>query len=218
MIQFARPRYMIPLIILLGLLAAGAGYYVSSLSNKASSDASHIPGLYWPDPRTLHAFLAFDQHGEPFELEDMLGKWSFVFFGYTHCPDICPMTLSVMARLGEMLDNQPEFRDYQMIFVTVDPERDTAGRLAEYTGYFDPDFIGLGGSSEHIQTLSSQIGVVFMANRDDSNKENYLVDHSSSIFLIDPEGRLVGKFSAPHQPDRMLAQYRRIRDFLRNNG
>lgn len=207
--QTVKVRFLTPVFALIVMLAAGGGFYVSS--NQAQPERPAIEGLYWPDPMRLGPFSTLDQAGRAFGLERLRGKWSLVFFGYTHCPDICPITMAVMADAYAALQDTGEA--VQTLFVTVDPERDTPAKLAQYVGYFNAQFIGLGGSLDMINGLTRQIGVPYYHGKKDG-AGNYLVDHSASIFLLDPEGRLVAKFSAPHQKAQLVQKFTQITGFI----
>ena len=202
-------KFLIPALALALILATGAGFYASL--NQSRQDKPAIEGLYWPDPMRLGQFSTIDQAGRAFDLDKLKGKWSFLFFGYTHCPDICPITMAVMADAHQELASANEA--IQTIFVSVDPERDTPEKLAQYVGYFNENFIGLGGSLAMISGLTRQIGVPYYHNKQDG-AASYLVDHSASIFLLDPQARLVAKFSAPHQKSKIVQRFTRISGFI----
>lgn len=205
-------KLLIPTMAAIALLAAATGFYLSLQQAKQIKTADPgLAGLFWPEPKPLHEFSVIDQNANTFGLNQLYNKWSFIFFGYTHCPDICPITLSVMA--DAYGDLSTEFTDIQTVFVSVDPDRDTPERLAEYVAYFDKNFIGLGGDLSGINSLTEQIGIAFFYKRE-SNPKNYLVDHSASIFLIDPKARLVGKLSPPHNKEKIIEHFSRIRDFI----
>lgn len=197
----------------LGVLAfaAGFGFYFTQQDSETESPA--IEGFLWPDPRSLGSFSAVDQDGREFGEDRLMGQWSFLFFGYSHCPDICPVTLSVLKQFYEGIEQSGEAENVQVIFVSVDPERDTPERLREYVHYFNPDFIGVSGSTEQIADLAGKAGIVYMRGEQTSSG-NYLVDHTASILLVDPRGRLVSIYSAPHDPVTMRERFDRIRDFL----
>ena len=128
---------------------------------------------------------------EKFSLQSFQGKRSFVFFGYTNCPDICPNTLSYLKQLYQQIIAQSNKVKVQIIFVSVDPGRDTVKRLAEFMPYYHKDFMGLTGDLKNIKQLTRQLGVFFSYSQT-ANKSYYNVDHSSSILLIDPDSRLRG--------------------------
>lgn len=129
-----------------------------------------------------------DNHGQKFNLEDYHGEVVLVFFGYTSCPDVCPTTLSDMkqveADLGELAS------DVQVVFVTVDPERDTVEKLDGYVTLFDPGFIGLTGPTDALEKAWSGYGVFREIDNESDTAAGYLVSHSSRLYLINPEGDL----------------------------
>jgi protein SCO1 len=209
-------KFLIPAMITLAVLAAGTGFYISLKQSQKQTQTQvaqnpGIDGLFWPKPKQIREFNAIDHGGMPFGLEQLAGKWSFIFFGYTHCPDVCPITMSVMADSYEKLASDTE--NIQIIFASVDPERDTAEKLSQYVAYFNEDFIGLGGSAENVDSLTKQIGIAYFINNKEET-ENYLVDHSASIFVFDPKARMVGKLSAPHQSTKIIKQFQEIKEFI----
>ncbi|MGH8248007.1 MAG: SCO family protein, partial [Gammaproteobacteria bacterium] len=171
-------------VFVLGLMAFGAGVGIYSANQYRPAPQPAVEGLLWPNPKQIREFVLIDQDGAPFDLARLRGKWSFVFFGYTHCPDVCPITLSVLGLVhGALAAEGPEGESVQTLFVTVDPKRDSPQRLADYVRYFDKDFIGLGGTQEQVSSLSSQLGVAYF-HSPASADGNYLVDHSAAVFLI----------------------------------
>lgn len=203
---------IIALLIAAGLTAGiMTNLYLASTREPAAVSNPGIEGLLWPHPRRLESFTVLDHHGQPFGLEQLSGKWSFVFFGYTHCPDACPNTLAVLKTVYEKLGAENLADDVQVILASVDPARDTPAQLANYVRYFNEKFIGLTGTPAQVTNLTRQLGVVFYQA---DNQENYIVDHSVSVFLIGPDTSWVGLFSVPHRPDELLARYKAIRRFL----
>ncbi len=209
--QLSSSKFLIPLMIIIALLATGAGFYISLKQSQQNNQVPAIAGFYWPNTKQLHAFNSLDQNNQAFGLEQMQGKWSFVFFGYTHCPDICPVTMSVMADAYKTL--APTNDDLQIVFVTVDPERDTTEKLADYVAYFNDRFIGLGGTAEMVESLTKQLGIAYYLNKEDSST-NYMVDHSASIFIFDPKARMVAKLAPPHQASQITDEFTTIKTFI----
>ena len=197
-------------ILVSGLVVLAAVIGVLAAMYQGQEPEPTVPGLLWPGPKTLGAFSVIDHDNNPFTLADLRGKWSLLFFGFTHCPDICPVTLAVMDKTHSQLD---QARDVQFVLVTVDPDRDTSERLEQYLSSFNPEFIGLGGSAEQIAGLTGQIGLPYFRDKT-QDEENYLVDHGASLFMIDPLGRLVGIFSAPHDALDVTDRFNRIREFI----
>lgn len=217
-IQLSQSKFLVPAMIIIALFAAATGFFVSVKQAQLEQEMAaqrQVPGLFWPNPRQLQTFSITDHNSSPFELTDMKGKWSLVFFGYTNCPDICPITLSVLAEAYPDMKTAAE--NLQVIFASVDPDRDNTDRLAEYVHYFDTDFIGVGGTTTAMDNFTRQLGVAYFLNNE-GNEENYLVDHSASVYLIDPESRMVGKLSPPHSPESIEQQFLRIKEFVNENS
>ena len=149
------------------------------------------------DPKPLREFVLTDQNSHAFDLERLKGKWSFLFFGYTHCPDICPSTLANLSKLREQLTKGVNgSKNVQFFFISVDPRRDTAAILKEYTGYFDPSIIGVTGTELELRNLTGQLGALFELESA-PDKESYQVYHTSALFLINPQGQYVASLMPP---------------------
>ena len=200
-------------IIVLALIGFGAAMGLYSARQNQDALPPDIPGLLWPQGKALQAFSMSDQDGKEFTLNGLSGKWSFLFFGYTSCPDICPITMTILDQLYQKLETNKASSDVKMIFVSVDPDRDSGEKLKDYVSYFNKDFIGLGGSLEQVKSLTGQIGISFIYEPAD-NDGNYLVGHNSSIILIDPQGQLRAIFSQPHLVDDILSRFLKIRALI----
>lgn len=197
-------------IIIFGffLLVMTAAYTLT----KSAQRPAELEGVLRPDFRPLLPFMLTDQNNRPFDEKRLQGKWTFIFFGYTSCPDICPTTLHI---LDKALASLPEelARDTQVVFISVDPERDTPEKLAEYIAYFNEDFIGASGDKEKINSLSRQFGAGYIIDKANATGE-YTVSHTSAIFLVDPYGRLVATFSQPHKAATIVSLYQKIRAYF----
>lgn len=208
-----KPRpYGTLLLFLLWVLVIAAAFFL--MLPEKTVVPKELQGVLRPAPQPLQAFELTDQQQQPFTLERLQGKWSFVFFGYTYCPDICPTTLSTLTGLVWKLRNDPQnLADIQVIFVSVDPQRDTPDVLASYLEYFDESFQGVTGAQQDIDSLTRQFGAGYM-NEPETTPGQYLVSHTSSIFLVDPQGRLLASFSPPHNADTIADQFRQIRSLF----
>lgn len=136
---------------------------------------------------------------------DLLGRWTFLFFGYTRCPDVCPTALSLMKEVKAALGAVSPAPTFQVVFVSVDPQRDTPELLKEYMAAFDPGFIGVSGDDAALRPLVDVLKVSFQRN-DQQDKHNYTVDHSAAIHLIDPQGRAQRVFPPPQQASALVAE------------
>lgn len=168
------------------------------------------------EPDQVARFRLQSDDGKPFDNAALMDRWSFVFFGYTYCPDICPATLFVFKTLHqELAGRQTDGSDVQYVFVSIDPDRDTAERLQEYVSHFDPTFIGVTGDDAELSRLSESVGVVYAKVPLESG-DDYLMDHSSAVLLINPEGRLHAVFAAPHVPETLLQAFDEVRGEARD--
>lgn len=202
-----------------GVICMGLGIALAlSLRSQNAPAPAGVEGLLWPNPKSVAAFTLTDQAGQAFDLERLRGKWSFLFFGYTHCPDICPITLGVLKSVADRLASEGRYAaDSQMVFVSVDPARDTPEVLREYVGFFGPGFVGATGTDAQLTTFTRDLGVLYMRVGEGDGAvagTNYLVDHSAAVLLVDPQGRLVGVFPAPQTVDGVAQRYAAIRAFL----
>ncbi len=153
-------------------------------------------------------FALVDQQDRPRRDTDFRGRYMLVYFGYTFCPDICPTALQIMIAALDRLEPARQ-RRITPIFITVDPERDTSDRLREYVASFHPRLVGLTGTPERIAAAARAYRVYFGKSAGDGSANDYLMDHSSIIFLMDPEGRYVTHFSHATPPERIVASLAR---------
>ncbi len=160
-------------------------------------------------PKLLTAFQLTAHDLKPLNIERLKGKWTLLFFGYTHCPDVCPITLTELAQMAQQLP--PEVLDNtQFVFVSVDPQRDSPESLAEYVGYFNESFLGATGSIDALTTLAHQLNSKFSLETDPMGEP--IVNHSSAMLLIDPQARYYARLKAPHYAEEILAQYLVLRN------
>lgn len=210
-------RLLFIVAALIGLAAVGAGIG-SYLAQQAGHEADSPPGLMWPNPKTFPEVTLYNQNGKAFTGNNLKGHWSLVFFGFTHCPDICPATLSVLNRVEQQAaDRGLSETELRTVFVSVDPDRDTPARLAEYVNYFNKDFIGVSGKPQALDKLTRSLGAVYHVSKPDERGE-YQVDHSASIFLFDPQARLVSVFTTPHEAADITDRFLAIRDFIQRQS
>ena len=138
-------------------------------------------------PVSAPDFELVDQRGQPFRLNGLRDKVTLIFFGYTHCPDVCPVTLTDFKKIKAQLGNQS--KDVVFLFITTDPERDTPEQLMNYLKNFDPEFVGLTGERSSLESVWQDYGV-YQAKVESGDPDNYLVDHSARTYIIDKNGNL----------------------------
>jgi protein SCO1/2 len=199
------------------LLGAMAGWLLSKGSLPATGPQLTSGTPLYGEVRPLPDFSLLDQAGQPFENDRFKNRWSFVFFGYTHCPDICPTTLAILKDTLQAIERDGDHVRVQVVFITVDPERDDPSRLKSYVKYFHPQFIGVTGTPAAIDALTSNLGILHMKTPNPNDPENYLVDHTVTILLIDPEGHLVALFGAPHNAKSLADDFHTLRQYYKRS-
>ena len=201
------------LAFLFGFLAIIGGLYVYRMQAPMEPPA-HVTGLLWPNPKQITEFRLSDQHQQAFDLARVQGKWTLWYFGYTNCPDACPLAMTVMSGIQKSLrTGEDASSDVQYAFISVDPERDSLEHLGKYVGFFNPDIIAATGNDDALGTLTRQFGVLNTRQEPDADG-NYLVDHTVALLLTDPEARFIGIFQQPHEVADISEQIRLIRSFV----
>jgi protein SCO1 len=197
----------IALAALVAIVAVAAGILSARWVLQRQAGVQTATATLLSPPRPLPPLALVDQDNRPFDVDRLRGRWTFVFFGFTSCPDVCPLTMAALTETNKLLANVPERLRPQLVMISVDPERDTPERLAGYVRAFDPTFVGATGTKAAIDELAQRMGVL-VAKR--PIEDSYTVDHTTSVFLIDPDGALRALFSAPHTPKLIAEDFRRI--------
>ena len=165
----------------------------------------NISGTLIPKGKNLPAFILNDGSGS-FDDSRLLNRWSIMFFGYTRCPDICPNTLSILNKMYKQVDDLPRKKRPQVLFISVDSEHDTNDTPNKYAKYFNKNFTGLSGTEAQLDSLTKGLGVV--STKVQVSADNYIYDHSSTLFIINPKGQLQAILSAPFTAEQLAKDYR----------
>ena len=189
------------------LCAALAGFLLAAQVD--SSQPVLASGTWLPQPRPIAEFHLIDSHGRPFTRAAFLGHPTLVYFGFTHCPDECPDTLAALARVKK----ETSLPGLQVLFVTVDPERDTPAVLAAYLRHFDPSFVGVTGDPAGIRQLAGSLGIAI--NRINLPGGGYDFEHTMAILLFDSRAREVGVFTPPFDARQLARSLRHVAPQLR---
>jgi len=216
----ARPRPpkgrpgLIVLFVLIAGAALVAGLWFGATAYRQLSTPGPVvleAGTLLPEPRQLADFALTDQDGRPFSLANLRGAWTFLAIGYTSCPDVCPTTLATFKAVDRLASESAAGRGVEarprFLFISVDPGRDTPKRLAQYVRYFNPAFLGATGEDVQLRALAAQLGLLYARVEGQDSAMGYLMDHSATIVLVDPEGRLTAIFSAPQDATRMASDF-----------
>jgi protein SCO1 len=203
---------MLTAVVLAALLA---GVWLAATYRENGSRAILLPDqvmTLFPAPKPLAAFAFKDHEDRVFDLSRLRGKWSFLFFGYTHCPDICPTTLATLARAHENIAKSAAgAKDVQFVFISVDPNRDTAGKLGQYVTYFDTAFLGVTGDDAQLGNLAAQLGAAYQLAIT-PGMENYPVYHTTAVFLVDPRARYHAVFAPPLDAEGISRRFEVLRE------
>ena len=192
--------------VLGGLLAFG----LTRWNGSGRGDVTLAHGTLLGEPRPLPGFSLIDASNRPFGNADLQNGWTLLSFGFTHCPDVCPTTLSSLAAARRMLADLPPASRPRIALLSVDPLRDTPQALKAYVSFFDPQMIGITGPVETVDAFTRELGVPVLRGRPGSAGGGYEVSHTASVFVVDPRGRLVAILSAPHTPEGVAADFRSI--------
>ncbi len=191
------PKNLIFAIVLGSALAAGI-----FVAMKSSTPAEPRSAFIIPIPADLPEFSLQDQTGTVVNADTFRGQWDLFFFGFTHCPDICPTTLQILANTRRELIAVGSKSIPRIVFVSVDPERDTPELLGQYVDYFGDGILAVTGDLEEITRLTSNLGIFFQ--KVPTKDGSYSVDHSAAVLVVDPNGQFSGLFSAPHVVENYL--------------
>lgn len=188
----------ISLVVLVLIIAAWGVILYQLFVVKSSEDYyGYVYEKEVPD------FTLTDQNGSKVSLSDFEDKLVFIFFGYAHCPDICPVTLSALnGAVRELGDEQGEV---QVLFVTIDPERDDQEALKDYVPYFNESFIGLTGTPEEIKEVADSFGVYYV-KEETGSEDGYFMGHTSSVYLLDKNGKIIMRYPQSKMEPGQIAE------------
>jgi protein SCO1/2 len=196
--------YLWAVVVVVAMLA---GFYVAQHSGEPVPQLTS--GTWFPQPRPIENFALTDEMNQPFTLNELKGHPTLVFFGFTHCPDVCPTTLAKLAQIAKEA-SMPQLR---VLLVSVDPARDKPEQLQQYVHAFDPSFKGVTGDEKQIEQLAREFGVAIA--RVDLGGGDYTVDHSAAVFLLDADAQRVAVFTPPFEVQPMAADLHSVADRLK---
>ena len=164
-------------------------------------------GKSYKKPLDIIEFELKNQGDQLYSKNDLKNQWTILFFGYTNCPDVCPTTIFKLGQIKQQMSKELPNLNLQILFITLDPERDSTERLKEYLGFFDPSMTGLTGEITKIVELTSNLSVFFQR----INKEDgYDFNHTASIFLINPKAQLKASFSPASSMDMLAEDIKKV--------
>ena len=198
------------LIVIVAITALAVGVYLSPNERGAPFDPNDFNGTILSQPRAISQFDLVNDENQPFTNDNLKGKWTMMFFGFTHCPHICPMTMTHLKETYEQLQQTNAQALPQVVLVSVDPERDTVERMHTYVKSFNPSFIGATGEADAIAAMTKEIGVAYIKLSDPNGSDDYDIEHTGAIMLFNPDGNLAGFFTTPHEPEKIAADFKKL--------
>lgn len=203
-------RITLTIIVLLAFAALITGIFVSQhISGKNKIDSSKFHGTLLEKPRQVEPFALTGIDNTPFANQSLQGKWTIVFFGFTNCGYLCPTTLAELAKMYRILENKHVKPLPEIVFVSVDPDRDTLEKLGNYIKGFNPNFYAARGEDSVVSKMTHEMGIAYekQAAASSNEPDNYDVQHSGALMLFNPQGELSAFFTTPHQAELLAEDY-----------
>ena len=173
-----------------------------------------VNGLYvFPEPKLFSEFTLLTSENRSITQDDLMGKWTLVYFGFTRCPNECPVAMSLIKNLYSTLENKNfNLSDKQTLLITIDPENDSPKMVDDYAKAFNTGFIGARGERPMLLSLATQLNVMVVEppKNDSHHSIDHLENHSNNILLIDPQGKYFGFFRAPFDEEKFLLTYQSV--------
>jgi len=207
--------FKFPYVMLLALVAISAGVWFAQWQQAGkvpeleTLQAELENTLVFPDDyKTLPEFKLLDEDGNSIDQTSFNEQWSMLFFGFTQCPDVCPITLAVLRDALKLIaQDSPDTRPFEIVFTSVDPKRDPPEVLKPYISGFNTNVRAMTGELNDVLGFAKAMNIVVSYDADENDTSYYTVDHTASILLIDPDMNIRAKFNLPHEPDKVASDY-----------
>ena len=209
MVQIVRRRLVVPGLFL-AVIMIFFGYIFSQYSHASQNkiDPNAIEATYFPQPRPVTDFSLIDDDNHAFSQKDLAGHWTLMFFGFTHCPYMCPTTMTELKKSYATIEKTPSLAKPQILMVSVDPDRDSVKEMHRYVKKYNQAFRGATGTQQQIDKLAHDMSVLYMKVKTDTGvKNDYTINHSGAIMLINPQGELAAVFNMPHEATEIEKDY-----------
>jgi len=206
----------ISLLLIILFMVSVLSLFINKLTTPRylSSPELMVNGFYlFPEPKAFSSFTLLTGNNQIISQEDLKGKWTLIYFGFTRCPDECPVAMSLIRNLYSTLEKKDfDLSDKQTMLVTIDPENDTPDIIDKYAKAFNQDFIGARGNRPMLLSLATQLNVMVVEppKNHESHSINHLENHSNNIMLIDPEGKYFGFFRPPFDEEKFLLTFQSV--------
>lgn len=199
-------------VTLLAIVGMSLGIFVSQYMHRSPIvDRTQFHGTWLDKPRSVSEFNLTGTNQAPFNNASLLHHWTMVFFGFTSCPSICPTTMAELGKMARLLEGRGVKPLPQVVLISLDPEHDSLDRLKQYVTAFNPRFIAARGANEEaIKTLTQEMGIAVTKVSSSANSEQYTIDHTGTIMLFNPEGKLCAFFTMPHEAKQLAEDYQLV--------
>ena len=176
---------------------------------KKTVDVSQLHGTMLDEPRAVQAFSLTGIDHKPFNNASLNGSWTMVFFGFTHCGYMCPTTMAELGKMYRLLEEKGVKNLPKVVMISVDPARDHLNKLGHYVKAFDSHFYGARGREDAIKAMTHEMGIAYLkvAQKNTDDASHYDIEHTGSILLFNPQGKLVAFFTTPHQAALLAKDY-----------
>lgn len=195
--------------VLFAGLCIGFGVLAHHVLTPATQIRSQFHGTWLDKPREIPIFELLGSDQKPFNNQSLHGHWTFLFFGFTHCESVCPITMAELAKVYRLVGEQKDLSHPQIVMITLDPKRDNMTRVRQYVQAFNPDFLGVRGTLPDVKSLAKNMGIAYArVVSNDKQPQHYSIEHTGAIMLINPNAELVAFFTPPHQAASIVSDYR----------
>lgn len=203
-------RIAITVIALIAFASLISGFFVSQhLYKKKHIDVSQFHGTLLDKPRDIHSFSLNGIDNKTFDNASLHGEWTMVFFGFTSCGYLCPTTMAELGKMYRLLEEKGVRKLPKVMMISVDPDRDSLIKLKSYVKAFDRHFYAARGDEGSIAAMTREMGIVYakVALKDSEEANNYDIEHTGTVMLFDPQGKLDAFFTTPHQAELLAEDY-----------
>lgn len=203
---------LLVVVLIFGLVVGRQMYLAGDRAPTPAPELAELNTYVYDQGRPLPEFELLDENGDTVTRDDLKGRWTFAFVGYTSCPDVCPAAMANLRRTDNLIPDDLPQPDY--LLISADPERDTPEQLKRYLGFFGTNFHGLTGDLETLRAIAKSLNAVFVHREVDGE---LLVDHSGHFALLNPDGDMIAVIQPPHHPEDLAEAFERIYEWARAN-
>ncbi len=203
---------LLVVVLIFGLVVGRQMYLAGDRAPAPAPELAELKTYVYDQGRPLPEFELLDENGDTVTHDDLKGRWTFAFVGYTSCPDVCPAAMANLRRTDNLLSDDLPQPDY--LLISADPERDTPEQLKRYLGFFGTNFHGLTGDLETLRAIAKSLNAVFVHREVDGE---LLVDHSGHFALLNPDGEMIAVIQPPHDPEDLAEAFEQIYEWARAN-